>query len=180
MLSFSQDCKTLDNFVAFHGVKFGSPFPDSLRKYCQVKYNQQRSDSIFMIWEEEVKKKKQFQEWVNVRQSFSYAAISALKDGRVYLVLLQHPINIDDTLLISQKFYPLFYSSVCDELMSVFGKFSKEEIFEDLFSKELVRTWDCEKMKIEFSMGLTTFRTYTLTITDKKLDKERKILKYTN
>ena len=176
----AQDCKTLDNFTSFHGIKFGEVFPDSLKKYCEIEYNEVRSDSMFTIWQDQIKKSKKFSEWVNFRLPFSYVAFNTLKDGRVYSILLLTPIDKDDSLLITQNKYPLFFEAVTEEITSIFGKMTKEEVSNDYFSKELVRTWECNTMKIDFEMGLTVFHSYSITITNKELDKARKILKYTN
>ena len=46
------------------------------------------------------------------------------------------------------------------------------------FNNDIVRTWECEKMKIEFRLGFGIFHNYSLSFTDKELDKQRKILKY--
>jgi hypothetical protein len=177
--SFGQDCKTLDNFTSFHGVKFGKQFPDSLRKYCDIDYNEVRSDFTFSISNDKIKAVPKFSEWLVFRLSFSNIAFGALKDGRIYCAVLQQDLDNTDSIYLSHNEYPLFFEQVTEELSSLFGKLTKQDNTDDIFGNKITREWDCEKMRVTLSLyrlGHSSY--YSLMIIDKELEKQRAILKY--
>jgi hypothetical protein len=49
IIVYGQDCKLLNNFTAFHGFKFGSTFPDSLKKYSEEIPNSNFDKSFFSL-----------------------------------------------------------------------------------------------------------------------------------
>lgn len=173
----AQDCKTLDNFTSFHGIKFGKSLPDSLRKYYYVHFDESGADSMFLLDEDKATQNfiKKISDWLNVKLSFSDLVFFSLKDGRIYSIMLQHNLSKDDSISLSKKEYPLFFSAVTDELVATFGKITKEETNKDFFTI-IDRKWECHTMLIEFSIYFDNL--YSLTFTNKELDKERHILKY--
>lgn len=177
-ISFGQDCKVVDRFTSFHGIRFGFPFPDSLRKYCTIDYNQYRADSSFSIETDLVKSNSKFSNWAYFGLFFSDISFSAINDGRIYSVGLLEPIEDNDTLSVTLDKNTFFWEKVTNELTLVFGKMTKEEMKEKQFSYDLVRTWECDKMVITFTMDFTFLKVYYLSIVDKELDRQRMFLKY--
>jgi len=176
-----QDCSTLDNYSAFHGIKFGKKLPDSLRKYCSISYNEVRGDSIIEFFGDKLKLNRKISEWLNVRLSFSYLSFGSLKDGRIYAVVLIQHLDNQDSFSISKNQYPLFFESVSDEISSFFGKQTSQNDVKDEFSNSLIRVWECSKTIVEFSLTYYgIFPGYSLTITNKELEKQRIITKYSN
>lgn len=178
----AQDCTTLNNFNEFHGVKFGKPIPFSLRKYCDkfdethnYVFKSQYGDSTFTI-PDKVMENIKLKNMAKFGGQFSSPYFVSLKDGRLFQCGLFKFFDSSDRISNENKEYPYFFQKVTAEIRSIFGEYSKETIENDMLVA-IVRSWECDNIKIEFSMNLS-ISSYNLEFTDKYLEKQRKFLHY--
>jgi len=178
--SFGQDCKTLNNLNGFHGVRFGKPFPDSLKMYFQV-VDDKQADSTFDLFNHTIENKPSYGKLSSFLLLGDYFEITSffISNGKVYSVMLVKPMNSEDSAYLKLNKQPIFNQNVSAELVSLFGKPTKKERKDITFGEAIVESWECNKIKIEF--GINIFYTgrshYYLSITDINLEKIQKIKK---
>lgn len=195
----AQDCKALNDFNSFHGIKFGQLFSDSIKKYFQED-KEDPSYIDYILDRENLQNKnelfKKFYKWFNFGESwFSSFTTSCLTDGKVYEFSLIKIYNkndissIEDSIEIVNERLPKTYIKATEEITSLFGKMTKTETENDILGSHFKRIWECEKNKIELSLWYKNdsnlkYPSFTLvtnlTITNKELDKNRKLNNYQN
>ena len=174
-----QDCKTLNNFKSFHGVKIGKPFPDSLKKYFEIGSLQQ-TDTTFDLYDISIENKPSYSRlskfllFGDYFESISYF----ISNKNVYCAMLVKSVNDEDSAYLAVNKNPIFYQNVSAELVSLFGKSTKKERKDITFGEAIIQLWECDKMKIEFGINIYGGGShYYLTITDINLEKIQKLKK---
>jgi hypothetical protein len=153
---FAQDCKALNEFNSFQGIKFGEQFTDSLKKY--FKFEIFDSDSIqnySLEWKMLSKNNSLFQKcykWIQFGDNlFSNLTINCLTDGRVYEFTLMKVYDkndipsLEDSIEIVIKRLPKTFIRATEEITSLFGEMTRTEDKNDLLGYHLYRTGGMRK-----------------------------------
>lgn len=200
--SFAQDCKSLNNFNSFHGIKFGQYLADSVKKYFKFEMlnGNYDSSSIDYSLDQKILEKdngifEKFYKWFHFGGSiFSEFTVECLPDGRVFKIDLTRYYkkndfaSREDSIEIINKKLPKTFINASDEVTSLFGQMSRTESENDILGHNLYRIWDCEKTKIVLNLvhsdSEPPLKMYVLIIElsfiDKELEKIHKLYKYQN
>lgn len=194
---FGQDCKSLNSFNSFHGITFGKPLADSIRKYFVIS-NQDSSYTDYSLEKKMLQKNnlifQKFYKWfIFGENNFSNLTISCLTDGRVFEFDLSKVYDKkdknsnEDSSEIVNGSLPNTFLQTSEEITSLFDKPTRSENKNDILGQHYTEIWECEKIKIELHLWYKNesnlrFPSFTLltgiTITDIQLDKIQKLKSY--
>jgi hypothetical protein len=179
----SQDCDILDKFNSFHGIKFGSKFPDSLKTYF-IK------DTInntfrYSLWKmmTSIKSYEKFKNWFEMGYEFNTVDFVCLKDDRVYQVILRQEFEFDKPSPISVKKYPPFFNKIVEELKYTFGNptISDDVVKQQGHDPTYGFYWECNNMRMATFISCAFKKGECLImISDIELTKKAALQRYTD
>lgn len=178
-----QDCHILDSLTSYRGVKFGSDFPDTLKKVFKcdtLDDNRLRYDLWLPMTQ--FKKYHDYRSWFVIGETFDFVKFLCTPNKKTYSVMLVKNRTFEKPVLIMGNSYPAFYNSVIDELEYTFGTATyKNDKFEGDGEKFIINCWDCTDKEIMFSLSYKGKEMeYLLVISDKNIEKNYKREKYRN
>ncbi len=186
-----QDCKTLNDFNSFHGLKFGQQFTDSIKQYFDT-LEKQASYIDYSLDEKKLENKielfNKFYKWFYFGETFSTISVSCLSDGRIFeFSLFVSPRGEDSIAAVNNKVPPIFIK-ISDEISSLFGKMTNSKNENTSLGHSLSRIWECEKNKVDLTLyydnqySNSAYPLFTLmidlSITNKDLEKTQKLKGY--
>jgi hypothetical protein len=171
----AQNCKELNSFDSFHGIKLGLPMPKVSKKYFK------KSGHFYFLQRLNLEDSKDYSSFGDF--FFTEVSTSVINDSIVYGIGMWNKLSETDSTQIANNQSIDTYNNLYAQIKNLFGDYTRIAREDDpilpTVGKKYEMIWECTKVKIvltlTYAAAASDLNTIGIDIIDVPLEKQEKL-----